>query len=82
MEKNMIRMIFLIPERKIHNVKVGDVLNLKTEIPGESGKPRIKTEEYCVEAVYPFHIRAFNGNVKKCFSIGDLVLAGIEPSMV
>ena len=70
---------FIPPARTIQNVSIGDVLKLKTEIQSESGKPRIKTEEYCVEAVYPYHVRAFNGNVKKCFSVGDLVLAGVEP---
>ena len=68
------------PARTVKNVKVGDVLKVKIEYEKDSDFGRhTKIEEYCVEAVYPFYVRAFNGNIKRCFSIGDLVLMGKEP---
>ena len=74
-----------ISHSRIRNVKFGDVI--KAEVPAfQEGSSTIKKGtdgvkvEWLVVEVYPYIVRAMYNGIYRCFSLGELVQLGLEPS--
>lgn len=74
--------IYIPIQRKVKNVKLADVI--KTSKPHSifDNIGNIIYEEYVISNVYDYYVIGTTKNgEKRCFTIGDLVVLGLESSL-